>query len=102
VSRASVIKILKMAGIYAFVGNVIIDVVLTSTGQQPPAETIVNTSVGGIALWLGGVPGLTLAGGYWFLNSGLFTAPSTIPSYTPPSIAMPDATGVAPPILNYP
>ena len=103
VSTGKVVSTLKVAGNATFVGGVLIDATLSATGQQSWGKTLVNTAVGGAAIAIGGVPGLIVGTGYLILDkTGCLDGPSGPMNYTPPSIAMPDATRVVTPMLRYP
>ena len=103
VSSAKVVSTFKAVGTYTFVGSVVVDLTLGATGYQTPGKTVTNIGVG-IGAWaIGGIPGIIIGVGYTVLDkTGCFDGPSGPINYTPPSIAMPDATRVAPPMLRYP
>lgn len=103
VSSAKVAGVFKAAGNFTFGASIAVDLTLSFIGQQSWGKTIVNTAVGGAAIAIGGVPGVVVGAGYLIMDkAGMFEGPSGPMNYTPPSIAMPDATRVAQPMLRYP
>ena len=101
-SSAKVVSGFKAAGNFTFGASIAIDFSLSFIGQQSWGTTTVNTSVGGVAIAIGGVPGLVVGVGYTVLDkTGMFDRPTgPIPHYKP-GFAVPDATRVAPPIIKY-
>ena len=103
VSSAKVAGVFKVAGNFTYGASIFVDVSLSLANQQSWGKTFVNTAVGGAAIAIGGIPGLVLGTGYLVLDkTGCLDGPSGPMNYTPPSIAMPDATRVVTPMLRYP
>jgi hypothetical protein len=102
VSSAKVVSVAKAVGTYALGAGIAVDITLSLTGNQSWRKTIINTGVGLLPLAIGTGTGLVVGLGYLTLDKlGVFDGPTNLPSYTPPSYAVPDATRVAMPII-YP
>ena len=84
-------------GKFTFVGSSIIDLSLGALGYQSFSKSFLNIGVGGAAMALGGIPGLTLGLGYTLLDqTGILAGPSTRISLPPTLMALPDATYLSP------
>lgn len=102
INSKAVVGAFEAAGKYTIVLGALVDVGLSFNNQQSWGKTGLNTGVAIGATLIGGIPGVVVGGGYFVLDkTGMFNGPTGPMNYTPPSIAMPDATNVARPII-YP
>jgi RHS repeat-associated protein len=95
VSTSKVVSTLKVAGNATYVGGILIDATLSSGGMQAWGKTAMNTIVGGVAIVVGGVPGLAIGAGYVALDKlGAFDGSAGLSLYKSPIEIVPDATYV--------
>jgi hypothetical protein len=96
VSAAKILGTIKFIGNASLIGGVLVDATLSATGNQSWVKTGLNTTVGALPFLIGTGPGMVIGVIYLVADkTGMFDRPEYITPYTPPSIAMPDATRMA-------